>query len=156
MTIKLLVKIILVLALNFPLISYADELKEIKITFSKKLDSQQVDLTTKYIHQWVNFYLNQNYSGLNSLSHKNDDKKQMEVDTNYIKSLYEGGDRPKSFHIEIYKEPKWQVMKLSKFYPLPEVSINVVLNNGKGDYDLFFALSRDEDGNFKSCYYVDR
>jgi hypothetical protein len=68
----------------------------------------------------------------------------------------DGGDRVRSWTAKRYTKPDWEVMEHSDFHPAPTVWIDVILNNGSRDYEIFFALAPGMDGELRSCYYVDK
>ena len=67
-----------------------------------------------------------------------------------------GGDKVQNWSARPYTEPKWDMMRMFQYYPPPSVWVDVVLNNGKRDYDYCIVLAPDANGTLRSCYYIDR
>lgn len=97
-----------------------------------------------------------NPQALEELSHPWDDPRGRENSIKYAQGLMDGGDRVKSWIAKRYAKPDWEYLEDNDFHPAPTVWIDVVLNDGSRDYEIFFALAPAPDGEFRSCYYVDK
>jgi hypothetical protein len=93
---------------------------------------------------------------LEQLAHPGDEPRDRENTIEYNRSLMDGGDRVKSWTAKRYAKPDWEVLEHRDFSPAPTVWIDVVLNDGSRDYEIFYALAPGTDGEYRSCYYVDK
>lgn len=97
-----------------------------------------------------------NPQALEQLAHPGGDPRGRENTIKFNQSLMDGGDRVKSWTAKRYSKPDWEYLEDKDFYPAPTVWIDVILNDGSRDYEIFCALAPGTDGEFRSCYYVDK
>lgn len=121
-----------------------------------KLTSSEITAAEEFMGHVEAAFENKDANLLERLSHAGGDPRGIKNTIEYNQNLMNGGDRVKSWTAKRYERPDWDYLKTNDFYPEPTVWVDVVLNNGSGDYFIFFALAPNAEGDLRSCYYIDK
>lgn len=121
-----------------------------------KLDAADVKRVTAFMAAVTRAYKLAEPDLLDALTHEEEDLRSRQSTKGFMRSLMEGGDKVRTWSARPYTEPAWSIMRTSQLHPPPSVWVDVMLNNGKRDYPIFFAVAPDEKGFLRSCYYIDR
>lgn len=126
--------------------------------FSDIESHEAIEKIARFMEEAVRAFNAADWEKLENLAHPGNSEKGKSNTAEFQKSLFENGDRILRWTAKIFVEPDWKVMREYMFSHNPVFWVDAFLNNGsrKKDYEIFFALSPNEDGELRSCYYLAR